>query len=82
MNQDYVIIEKLLNEAINELPKLIVGNEFLVSDLFRGYEWKNLSHNIRLQLGRDFYREILKNHNRIEPLEKNINRPQKYIVRK
>ena len=40
----------LMKKALNELTNLQSG-EFLLKDLFKGYEWKRLDRNIRLKLG-------------------------------
>lgn len=40
----------LMKKALNELTNLQRG-EFLLKDLFKGYEWNRLDRNIRLKLG-------------------------------
>ena len=40
----------LMKKALNELTNLQSG-EFLLKDLFKGYEWNRLDRNIRLKLG-------------------------------
>lgn len=39
----------LMKKALNELTNLQSG-EFLLKDLFKGYEWNRLDRNIRLKL--------------------------------
>ena len=40
----------LMKKALNELTNLQRG-DFLLKDLFKGYEWNRLDRNIRLKLG-------------------------------
>ncbi|WP_302740354.1 single-stranded DNA-binding protein [uncultured Clostridium sp.] len=47
----------LMKKALNELTNLQSG-EFLLKDLFKGYEWNRLDRNIRLKLGILFLNEI------------------------
>lgn len=44
----------LLQHALNEINNLNSGEEFLVRDLFVGYEWKRLSIEERQLVGRLF----------------------------
>lgn len=44
----------LLQTALGEIQKLNPGEEFLVKDLFKGYEWKRFDLNERRNLGRFF----------------------------
>ena len=46
---------QLLNRALNEIQNLDSGEEFLVRDLFKGYEWNRLDLNSRRNLGRFFF---------------------------
>ena len=48
-------MKQLLQKALNEIQHLNSGEEFLVRDLFIGYEWKRLDLNDRRNLGRYFY---------------------------
>ena len=47
----------LMKKALNELTNLQSG-EFLLKDLFKGYEWNRLDRNIRLKLVILFLNEI------------------------
>ena len=53
-------IESLIEHAIFEIPKLISGEQFMVRDLFIGYEWNRLSNYIRAQVGAGFYHQYAK----------------------
>ena len=44
-------VQKLLTLAVREAGFLKTGEEFLVSDLFKGYEWKRIPIKDRLLLG-------------------------------
>lgn len=44
-------VNDLLNIAIKETENLNEGEEFLVRDLFKGYEWNRFSRSERLLLG-------------------------------
>lgn len=47
-----------LKQAISEIRKLNVGEEFLVKDLFKGYEWNRLGIGERRTLGSLFLNEV------------------------
>lgn len=47
-----------LKRAIFEIPQLNVGEEFLVKDLFKGYEWNRLGIGERRTLGTLFLNEV------------------------
>lgn len=47
-------MEELLDEALNQLDKLLPGKIFRVKDLFRYYQWKELSTFQRAQVCRSF----------------------------
>lgn len=40
-----------LKQAISEISQLAIGEEFLVKDLFKGYEWNRLGIGERRTLG-------------------------------
>lgn len=48
----------LYNQLTNELSNLQVNDEFLISDLFKGYEWKKIPKTDRLWLGREFLGKV------------------------
>ncbi len=43
-------VNELLELANKEINNLKLGEVFLVRDLFKGYEWRCISHNERLSL--------------------------------
>lgn len=47
-----------LKKAIREIPQLEIGEEFLVKDLFKGYEWNRLAIGERRSLGSLFLNEV------------------------
>ncbi|WP_241773330.1 single-stranded DNA-binding protein [Bacillus sp. LL01] len=47
-----------LNRAIREIPNLKIGEEFLIKDLFKGYEWNRLGIGERRTLGSLFLNEV------------------------
>ena len=51
-------MKELLEQALNEIENLHIGEKFLVKDLFKGYEWNRLSLNERRDLGRYFCSEL------------------------
>lgn len=50
-------VQGLMAQAIREIAFLKSGEEFLVSDLFKGYEWKRIPLKDRLLLGSLFLSE-------------------------
>jgi len=55
------IVNELLKVAKHELAKVKLGEVFLVSDLFKKYEWNRISRSDRLLLGtlfRNFNRSV------------------------
>ena len=49
---------ELFNQLVNELSNLQTSEEFLISDMFKGYEWKKIAKADRLWLGREFLNEV------------------------
>ena len=49
---------ELFNQLVNELSNLQTSEEFLISDIFKGYEWKKIAKADRLWLGRKFLNEV------------------------
>lgn len=47
-----------LTIAIEEIHQLSIGEEFLVKDLFKGYEWNRLAIGERRTLGSLFLNEV------------------------
>lgn len=72
-------VETLLKHAIAETNNLKVGEEFLIKDLFKGYEWNRIQRKCRLLLGTLFLSQVTngKCHN-IEAIEKTPSNQQKY----
>lgn len=70
-----------LKKAIQEIPHLSIGEEFLVKDLFKGYEWNRLPIGDRRNLGSLFLNEVkhgsLKNS--VEIVKKSSANQQIYI---
>lgn len=70
-----------LKKAIQEIPHLLIGEEFLVKDLFKGYEWNRLAIGERRTLGSLFLNEVkygdLKNH--VDVVKKSSANQQIYI---
>lgn len=46
--------EDLMGEAVKTVEEVESGEVFIVSDLFRGFEWKRLPAKTRKELGRIF----------------------------
>jgi hypothetical protein len=71
-------VNALLEVAISETEYIKKGEEFLVRELFRGYEWNRIGRSERLLLGTLFLNYIRKNGEGIEPAEKTSSGQQKY----
>lgn len=70
-----------LKHAITEITQLNSGEEFLVKDLFKGYEWNRLGIGERRTLGSLFLNEVKNGHlqNQIGVVSKNSANQQLYI---
>ncbi|MCI9508068.1 MAG: single-stranded DNA-binding protein [Oscillospiraceae bacterium] len=76
-------INALLEKAINETAKLSDGEDFLLRDLFKGYEWNRISRSNRLLLGTLFLNKINSENLDISASAKTSSGQQKYqIVRR
>lgn len=76
-------INALLEKAINETKKLNDGEDFLLRDLFKGYEWNRISRSNRLLLGTLFLNKINSENLDISASAKTSSGQQKYqIVRR
>ena len=64
--------------AIKEADNLFDGEEFLVKDLFKGYEWNRIPRKDRLLLGTLFLNYVNKTNNEIIAVEKTSSNQQKY----
>ncbi|MGL5717020.1 MAG: single-stranded DNA-binding protein [Paraclostridium sp.] len=73
------MVNKLLDDAIDELQYLEPGEIVLVKDLFKGYVWGRIDRNIRLRLGILFLNHINSNPSLgVIALEKTSSNQQKY----
>lgn len=68
----------LLEQAKREVKNLNNDNSFLLKDLFLGVQWKELSKNTRIQLGRLFLEYAKNNTNILEILDKTNSNQQLY----
>lgn len=68
----------LLEQAKREVKNLNNDNSFLLKDLFLGVQWKELSKNTRIQLGRLFLEYAKNNTNLLEILDKTNSNQQLY----
>lgn len=71
-------VNNLLAIAIEETHQLQKGEEFLVRDLFKGYEWNRISRGDRLLLGTLFLNRVNTDHGHISPMQKSTSGQQKY----
>ncbi|MFH1512398.1 MAG: single-stranded DNA-binding protein [Bacillota bacterium] len=71
-------VQKLLIQAVREAGSLKSGEEFLVSDLFKGYEWKRIPIKDRLLLGSLVLAECNNNNTGFTPSRKNRSNLQIY----
>lgn len=71
-----------LIKALSEIKNLVPGEEFIVKDLFKGYEWKRIPKASRLTLGSEFFRYITSSSNQfpIVSTEKTKSNKQKYKI--
>lgn len=71
-------VNTLLDMAIKKADNLFDGEEFLVKDLFKGYEWNRIPRKDRLLLGTLFLNYVNKTNNKIIAVEKTSSNQQKY----
>lgn len=71
-------VNELLELAIKETDNLLVGEVFLVKDLFKGYEWNRIIVKDRLLLGTLFLNHVNKNKADLVAIEKTSSHQQKY----
>ncbi|WP_078557046.1 single-stranded DNA-binding protein [Bacillus alkalicellulosilyticus] len=73
------MLNQLLDKVLEELDGLKSGEEFLIKELFKGYEWNRLEINVRRNLGIYFLNLVNTNDELgIEVLEKTSSNQQKY----
>ncbi|ROR28513.1 uncharacterized protein DUF1413 [Mobilisporobacter senegalensis] len=71
-------IDQLLDHAIKETENVNLNEEFLLKDLFKGYEWNRIPHKDRLLLGILFLRYVENNKTFITPFKKTSSKQQIY----
>jgi hypothetical protein len=73
-------IDKLLKDAISEVNNVNTDDgEFLVKELFKGYEWKRISKADRMRLGTLFLYSVQSgNIEGVETTRKTSSNQQKY----
>ncbi len=73
-------VNELLEIAKTELSYLLLGEVFLLRDLFKGYEWNRISRSDRLLLGTLFLNYVKTNDIGVVPIEKTSSGQQRYKV--
>ena len=69
----------LFYQLINELDNLLVNDEFMISDMFKGFVWKKVSKADRLWLGTEFLIKVKNNEvKNIKIMEKTSSNKQMY----
>ncbi|MEG0913302.1 MAG: single-stranded DNA-binding protein [Oscillospiraceae bacterium] len=71
-------VNYILKEAIIETGELHSGEEFLLKDLFKGYEWNRIPFKDRLLLGTLFLNNVISEQFGIEAIKKTSSNQQKY----
>jgi len=69
---------QLLEMVIAEIKYLKQGEEFLVKDLFKGYQWNRIARNERLLLGRLFLNYVTNSRVNLVAIEKTSSGQQRY----
>lgn len=72
-------VGSILNFAVNETSKINSGEKFLLKDLFKGYEWNQISRSDRLLLGTLFLNHVHISKVGILAVEKTTSRQQQYL---
>lgn len=73
------VMNKYLKIALDELENLENGEEFVVRDLWKGYEWNRIPKPDRLLIGRFFYDTVTQQKPcLVEVLDKTPAKQQKY----
>ncbi len=72
---------ELYSKAQKQIANLQSGEEFTVSDLFYGYEWKRIPRNIKASLGSLFYLASVKDKRIVALEEKSAKNQQRYLVK-
>lgn len=71
-------VMELLEYAKNELKNIKRGEEFLVRDLFKGYEWARLTRATRIAVGSMFLLFAKDNKKLVKVSLKNAQNQQQY----
>lgn len=71
-------INLLLNQAVKETVNVKRGEEFLLRELFKGYEWNRIPHKYRLLLGTLFLDYVNRELITVVPTKKTSSNQQKY----
>ncbi|MEG1415622.1 MAG: DUF1413 domain-containing protein [Clostridium sp.] len=72
-------VANLFNEAVGTLSDLEPGETFVVSNLFRGFEWERIEVSNRAILGSMFFRYVNNDGSEIvTPLDKSSEGQQRY----
>lgn len=71
-------VNSVLKTALDETKNLRTGEEFLVKDLFKGYEWNRIPFKDRLLLGTLFLNAVTSLSFSIEAIKKTSSNQQKY----
>ncbi len=72
-------VNNLLENAVMETKNVLPGEEFLLRDLFKGYEWNRISRSDRLLLGTLFLNYVKTDDNGVVPIEKTSSGQQRYL---
>ena len=72
-------VNELLDQAKTELSSLFSLEVFLLRDLFKGYEWNQISRSDRLLLGTLFLNDIKTDDIGVKPIEKTSSGQQMYM---
>lgn len=71
-------INNFLENAVIETKNVLLGKEFLLRDLFKGYEWNRISRSDRLLLGTLFLDHVKTFKSSIAAVEKTSSGQQQY----
>jgi len=72
-------VNKGLSEALKETKNILVGETFLVRELFLGYRWNRIPHKDRLLLGILFLNHVNSTNGELHAIEKTPSNQQRYI---
>lgn len=71
-------VNSILKTALSEIANLQDGEEFLVKDLFKGYEWNRIPFKDRLLLGTLFLNTVTSETLGVDAIKKTSSNQQKY----